>query len=208
MTYKLSLLGLVVVAAVLSLLLVLHHFDAKQVPAAEPLQSLDLDTQGRIGGTDNVTPDDATSSCDANAPGMADPSAVYCDELGYEFQIVDGCQGQYGVCVFPDGSSCDEWRFLEGKCGQAYSYCARQGYDLITKTDGRDPFSREYAVCVHDHEEIGSVTELMRLSEKATRGSFRAEQNPPPPAEGPSTEPQAASAPSPSTGGTTTDRTG
>jgi len=138
---------------------------------------------------------EAALGCDGNAPGMADPSAVYCHELGYEFQIVDGAGGQYGVCVFPDGSSCDAWRFLEGTCGQGYSYCAKQGYDLITKTDGRDPLSRAYSVCVQDQKEIGPVTELMRLSEKATTGAFSAEQSPRAPAEGPSAEPEAPSAP-------------
>ncbi|GAH20436.1 unnamed protein product, partial [marine sediment metagenome] len=35
---------------------------------------------------------------------------------------------QYGVCLFPDGSECDAWSFLKGKCGKAYSYCAKKGY--------------------------------------------------------------------------------
>lgn len=25
--------------------------------------------------------------------------------------------GAYGVCVFPDGSECDEWAFFRGECG-------------------------------------------------------------------------------------------
>jgi len=127
---------------------------------------------------------------------MADPAAVYCHELGYEYQVVDGAKGQYGVCDFPDGSSCDAWRFLEGMCGQGYSYCAKQGYGLITKTDGKDSLSRAYSVCVQGQQEIGSVTELMRLSEKATKGSVRPEQSPVPPAESPSAESKAPSAPS------------
>jgi parallel beta-helix repeat protein len=106
--------------------------------------------------------------------GMANPAAVYCLELGYQYKIVDTEKGQKGICIFPDKSECEEWQFLTGKCGQSYSYCARQGYDLIIKTDGKNPFSREYAVCVHKgHKgvEIGSVTDLFSLSEKSTRGS-------------------------------------
>jgi len=115
---------------------------------------------------------------------MADPSAVYCEDLGYEFEVMDADEGGYGVCVFPDGSRCEAWSFLEGTCGESYSYCARQGYDLITKTDGQNAFSTEYAVCVHDREEIGPVTELMDLSEKATRGISPAEPSPTPPEAG------------------------
>jgi len=124
------------------------------------------------------------AACDGNAPGMANPAAVYCRELGYEYEIVDAARGQYGVCVLPDNSRCAGWSFLEGKCGGSYSYCARQGYDLITKSDGRNPFSREYSVCVHDQEEIGAATDLMGLSEKATKGSLPVGQSPSPPEEG------------------------
>jgi C1A family cysteine protease len=126
---------------------------------------------------------------------MADPAAVYCRELAYEYRVVDTDEGQHGICVFPDGSRCDAWGFLEGKCGQAYSYCAKQGYGLVTKTDGKNSLSSEYSVCVQGQEEIGSVTELMHLSEKATRGSFNAEQSPSPPAESASVEPKSPSAP-------------
>jgi putative hemolysin len=126
----------------------------------------------------STTTADAASGCDGNAPGMADPAAVYCSELGYAYEVVDTGEGQQGICVLPDGSRCDAWGFLEGKCGQSYSYCARQGYKVITKTDGKDAFSREYGVCVHDEQEVGPVTELTSLSEKATRGAAPAQQAP------------------------------
>lgn len=111
--------------------------------------------------------------------GMANPAAVYCNELGYNYKIINTVEGQYGICIFPDGSQCDEWQFLEGKCGQKYSYCARQGYDLTVKSDGKDPFSKDYAVCVNKitKKQIGSVTHLFSLSEKATRGSISREQS-------------------------------
>ncbi len=67
------------------------------------------------------------------AVGEANPAAVYCDDLGYQYDIVTTSKGQVGVCMFPDGSSCDEWDFLSGKCGVEYSYCARQGYNLEIK---------------------------------------------------------------------------
>ena len=124
---------------------------------------------------------DATSGCDGNGLGMTNPAAEYCHELGYEYQIVDTAGGQYGICILPDGSTCNGWSFLQGKCGQSYSYCARQGYDLITKTDGKNPFSREYGVCVQGQEEIGAATDLMGLSEKATKGAFPAPRSPSPP---------------------------
>ncbi|GAG31953.1 unnamed protein product, partial [marine sediment metagenome] len=126
--------------------------------------------------SDDVASNDTTLGCDGNALGMANPAAVYCRELGYQYRIVGTDEGQSGICTFPGGSECDEWQFLQGKCGQTYSYCARQGYDSITKTDGKNSFSREYSVCVRGQETIGAATELMGLSEEATRGSFPVEQ--------------------------------
>jgi len=132
----------------------------------------------------DVAVDDIASTCDGNAPGMANPAAVYCRELGYEYEIVDTVEGQSGACIFPDGSRCNEWRFLQGKCGQGHSYCARQGYGSVTKTDGKNPLSREYSVCVRGRGEIGAATELMGLSEEATRGSLPVEESSSPPEEG------------------------
>jgi len=34
------------------------------------------------------------------------------------------------VCVFPDGSECEEWEFMSGRCGLEHSYCVQQGYTL------------------------------------------------------------------------------
>ena len=132
----------------------------------------------------DVAVDDIASTCSGNAPGMANPAAVYCRELGYEYEIADTAEGQSGACIFPDGSRCNEWSFLQGKCGQGHSYCARQGYGSITKTDGKNPLSREYSVCVRGRGEIGAATELMGLSEEATRGSLPVEQSSSPPEEG------------------------
>jgi len=53
-------------------------------------------------------------------PGLPNPASVYCVELGYELRIVDA-DGQVGICVFPDGTQCEEWSFFEGECGQGWA---------------------------------------------------------------------------------------
>ncbi|MGB2696763.1 MAG: DUF333 domain-containing protein, partial [Candidatus Zixiibacteriota bacterium] len=103
--------------------------------------------------------------------GMANPAAVYCTEMGYEYRIIDDSSGQRGICIFPDRSQCDAWDFLKGKCGQEYSYCAKQGYDIETRADGKNAFSKEYAVCISKQGDlVGSVTALMDLSQKCEKG--------------------------------------
>ena len=98
---------------------------------------------------------------------ISNPAAVYCSDLGYQFSIASGEEGQRGLCSLPDQTSCDAWEFLEGKCGQEYSYCAQQGYGIKVKTDGHNPFTHDYAVCIAaDGSEMDSVVRLSGLDEK------------------------------------------
>lgn len=102
--------------------------------------------------------------------GLVDPSAVYCEELGYEWTIGETPEGEFGICKFPDGSTCDSWDFLEGKCGEGYSYCKKKGYELKTIVDPEkcsSIFSEECAVCVLENGEEVEVTKLMELDFRA-----------------------------------------
>jgi len=51
---------------------------------------------------------------------IANPAATHCVEQGYTSQIRTAADGsQYGVCIFPDGSECEEWAFFRGECSPA-----------------------------------------------------------------------------------------
>jgi putative hemolysin len=55
---------------------------------------------------------------DAGGAELGNPASVYCKEQGYTLDIrTDEDGGQYGVCVFPDGTECEEWTFYRGECG-------------------------------------------------------------------------------------------
>ena len=62
--------------------------------------------------------------------GLANPASVYCQGLGFNEETREDEAGQYGVCIFEDGSECDTWDFLAGRCGQEHSYCSQQGFQL------------------------------------------------------------------------------
>jgi len=50
--------------------------------------------------------------------GLPNPASVYCEEQGGRVEIrtaADG--GQYGMCIFADGSECLDWAFYRGECG-------------------------------------------------------------------------------------------
>ena len=52
--------------------------------------------------------------------GMPNPASVYCTQQGNKLEIRTAADGsQSGACVFPDGSTCDEWAYYRGECGLA-----------------------------------------------------------------------------------------
>jgi putative hemolysin len=54
------------------------------------------------------------------APNMANPASVYCEQNGGKLDLrQDASGGVAGVCVFPDGSECDEWAYFRGECKPA-----------------------------------------------------------------------------------------
>ena len=49
--------------------------------------------------------------------GLANPASVFCEENGGELEIrEDESGGQIGLCLFSDGSQCEEWAFYRGEC--------------------------------------------------------------------------------------------
>jgi hypothetical protein len=72
----------------------------------------------------------ATESPQDDFIGMPNPASFYCQELGYQLEMRETEEGTQGVCVFFDGSECEEWEFLAGRCGQEKSFCELQGYEL------------------------------------------------------------------------------
>jgi len=51
-------------------------------------------------------------------PNMPNPASLYCEQNGNQLEILTADDGsQSGVCVLPDGSTCDEWAYFRGECG-------------------------------------------------------------------------------------------
>lgn len=48
---------------------------------------------------------------------MANPASVNCEAKGGKLEIRTNAEGgQYGECLFSDGSSCEERAFFRGEC--------------------------------------------------------------------------------------------
>jgi putative hemolysin len=104
------------------------------------------------GPAGSLETEEAPTSALTDAVGLPNSASVYCQEQGYKHEIRTAADGsQSGVCIFPDGSECDEWAFYEGECGPssaaaaaaglpnpAAAYCQERGYsyEIRTAADG------------------------------------------------------------------------
>src|SRR5512137_715552 len=44
---------------------------------------------------------------------MANPASVYCEKNGGKLELQQDASGAVaGICIFPDGSECDEWSYF------------------------------------------------------------------------------------------------
>lgn len=90
---------------------------------------------------------------------MANPASVFCADNGGTVEIRKDAQGgEHGVCIFADGSECEEWAFFRGECspgkpagGQssgianpASVFCGEHGGTLEIRKDAQ---GNEYGVC-------------------------------------------------------------
>ena len=60
---------------------------------------------------------------------IANPASVNCVNNGGKLKIVENAKGQYGICVLPDGTECEEWDYYRKECPAAQNKdaCYQQG---------------------------------------------------------------------------------
>ena len=81
-----------------------------------------------------ISPTPADTSTENPPSGMANPASLYCVQQGFDSEIRTAADGsQSGVCVFPNGSECDEWAYFRGECQPADSTPAQTS--AFTPTD-------------------------------------------------------------------------
>lgn len=62
-------------------------------------------------------PDPGPVATDTPQANLPNPASFYCEQQGYRLEIRTATDGsQYGICVFPDGSECEEWAYYRGEC--------------------------------------------------------------------------------------------
>ena len=60
------------------------------------------------------------AATDVPQAGIPNPASVYCTKQGNQLQIQTAADGsQSGICIAPDGRTCDEWAYFRGECDLA-----------------------------------------------------------------------------------------
>ena len=66
---------------------------------------------------------------------MANPASVKCVQDGGLDKLLYGPDGgQYALCLFPDGSVCEEWAYYRGECSKGA--CMRKCDRIGTRSEG------------------------------------------------------------------------
>lgn len=47
---------------------------------------------------------------------VANPASEYCVQQGGKLEMRENAEGQYGVCILPNGGECEEWAFFRKEC--------------------------------------------------------------------------------------------
>jgi putative hemolysin len=73
-----------------------------------------VNAQGQVTETSFGGQSSQPSDSKANLPN---PASVYCEQNGGRLELEqDASGGVSGVCIFADGSECDEWAYFRGEC--------------------------------------------------------------------------------------------
>jgi predicted secreted protein len=81
---------------------------------------------------------------------MPNPASVYCDQTGGTLEIKKDTSGnEYGMCRFPNGTSCEEWALFRGegcKSGIESPVTSPTGKQLVTFTEVHNGKTFDHAV--------------------------------------------------------------
>ncbi len=104
--------------------------------------------------TGPATPTPTPTMTTPGGTGMANPSAVYCQQQNNRYEIRTNPDGsQYGVCILSDGTICDGWAYYQKTCpatmpgmaNPAAVFCQQRNntYQIRTNIDGS-----QFGVCI------------------------------------------------------------
>ena len=93
--------------------------DSSSASSQPPSPAMGAAEAGTAGSASQAEPEFKIT--DAKIGIANNPASAYCEQKGYKLEIRDTPTGQQGVCVFGNGSECEEWQYFRGQCQPANS---------------------------------------------------------------------------------------
>ena len=90
--------------------------------------------------TETPGPDTTLTEDERGSVGPASPAAEYCQKLGFKAESPSRC-------VFPDWTSCEQWSFYRGTCGQERSYCNQHGGTISSRDVDMGGWTAAEGIC-------------------------------------------------------------
>jgi hypothetical protein len=73
---------------------------------------------------------------------LPNPASVFCEEQDGRLEIrTEPSGGQIGICLFPDGSECEEWTFFRNECQPASLATQTAAASAATPPEGWEAFT-------------------------------------------------------------------
>ena len=110
---SIPLLAAVCIGCLLACTLISGCTQTTPTPATTPVA-----TQAKVTTALTTTlPTAGATNGSQTGTGMANPASVNCEKVGGTSKILKNPDGsEYGVCIFPNGTTCDEWALFRGEC--------------------------------------------------------------------------------------------
>jgi putative hemolysin len=90
-------------------------------------EKIKVETQAEASGTEPKKP-----------VGLANPASTKCFEEGLQMKKIMKAEGEMAVCMFADGTECEEWAYFRGECKQGdctdWETCAAKNPSTDTDT--------------------------------------------------------------------------
>ncbi len=102
------------IALILGMAMLLSACAPAATPAAAPQAA---STNIPAFPTATAAPTPAATTATTPSVAISNPASKYCVDQGFKSEIRTATDGsQYGVCMFPDRSECEEWAYFQGEC--------------------------------------------------------------------------------------------
>ena len=103
---------------------------------------------------------------------MPNPASTYCEEQGNRLEIRTAADGsQTGVCIFPDGSECDEWAYYRKECGPTIQNGTNSSPTAISTAMPIDPADYQQGWWKYKHSTYGFSIMLPDIAGRTMKSS-------------------------------------